>query len=198
MAAATITCPRCRATLEVEPGTGEIHAACPQCAEPIEAYFFPAFFRPIESGAVASAIVDTSEASCFYHPLKQAAGVCDGCGRMICALCSVDLGNEHLCPTCIASGKKKGKLTTLEDRRTRYDNVAMALAVGSFFFPYLFFLIPPAAIFVAIRNWRRPGSLLGVSHVRFVIAILIALASFAFGLFSFGSLFLAPFKAHHG
>jgi hypothetical protein len=198
MAGVTITCPRCRTQLEVEPGTEETHSACPQCAGPIEAYFFPAFFRPVQAGMVASSIGDTSEASCFYHPQKQAVGVCDGCGRMVCALCSVDLGNEHLCPTCISSGKKKGKLTTLEDRRTRYDNVAMALAIGSFFFPYLFFLLPPASIYVAIRYWTRPGSLLGVSHARFVIAILVALLSFAFGLFTFGSLFIAPFKPHHG
>ena len=194
----TINCPRCQATLSVEPGMVETHSACPQCGTPIEAYFFPAFFRPIEAGAVASAIVDTSEASCFYHAQKQAVGVCDGCGRMVCALCSIDLGNEHLCPACISSGKKKGKLLTLEDRRTRYDNISVALAIGSFFFPYLFFLIPPAAIYVAIRYWNSPGSLLGVSHVRFGIAIVIAIVSFIFGLFTFGNLLAAPFKAIHG
>jgi len=104
MPVATFSCPKCKTALAIEPGTAEIVAACPHCGEPVEAYFFPAFFRSLDTGAAAAALADHTEASCFYHPQKQALRVCDGCGRMICALCSVDLGAEHLCPTCIATG----------------------------------------------------------------------------------------------
>jgi len=180
MAEAAYPCPKCQTQLAIEPGTAEVAASCPQCASPIEAYFFPAFFRPAEAGAVPSALVDNTEASCFYHPQKQAQRVCDGCGRLICALCSVEMGAEHLCPSCIASGKKKGKLTTLENNRTRYDSIALSLAVfGLLVYVFAIFLAP-AAIYVAIRHWNSPGSLLGVSKTRFVIAILISVFSLLF------------------
>jgi hypothetical protein len=147
---------------------------CPRCASQIEAYFFPGFFRPMQAGASATVLVDHTEASCFYHPQKQALQVCDGCGRMICALCSIDLGTEHLCPSCISSGKKKGKITTLEDNRTRYDSIALSLAIfGMFCYPFAIFLLP-AAIYVAIRHWNSQGSLLGVSKTRFVLALVVA------------------------
>jgi hypothetical protein len=115
-----------------------------------------------------------------YHPQKQALRICDGCGRMICALCSIELGEEHLCPSCISSGKKKGKITTLEDNRTRYDSIAMSLAIfGMLCYPFAIFLVP-ASIYIAIRHWNSQGSLLGVSKPRFVIAIIIAICTLLF------------------
>jgi hypothetical protein len=190
MPAATFSCPKCKAVLAIEPGTTEIASACPQCASPIEAFFFPAFFRPMQVGAAAAALVDHTEASCFYHPQKQAMRVCDGCGRMICALCSIELGAEHLCPNCLASGKKKGKITTLEDTRTRYDSIALSLAVfGLIIYAFSIFLAP-AAIYISIRHWNSPGSLLGSSKIRFVIAILVASTTLLFWFFVFGALIL--------
>ncbi len=161
---------------------------CPHCAALVEAYFFPGFFRPMQAGVAATALVDHTEASCFYHPAKQAVHVCDGCGRMICALCNIDMGEEHLCPTCISSGKKKGKITTLEDTRTRYDSIAMSLAIFGLLFYIVSIILAPAAIYIAIRHWNSPGSLLGVSRTRFVIAILIASATLLIWIAVFGSM----------
>jgi uncharacterized paraquat-inducible protein A len=177
MSATAFSCPKCKTEFSIEPGTTEVAANCPNCATFVEAYFLPAYFRPLETGAAPSALIDQTEASCFYHPQKQAVRVCDGCGRMICSLCSIELGAEHLCPNCIAAGKKKGKITTLEDRRVRYDSIALSLAVFSFLFYMLAIVLAPAAIFIAIRYWNSPGSLLGRSRTRLVIAI--GVASFA-------------------
>jgi hypothetical protein len=180
MPAATFSCPKCNAVLGIEPGLTEATVTCPHCSALVEAYFFPGFFRPMQAGAAATALVDHTEASCFYHPQKQALRVCDGCGRMICSLCSIDMGAEHLCPTCISSGKKKGKIVTLEDARSRYDSIAMSLAIfGMLCYPFAIFFLP-AAIFIAIRHWNSPGSLLGVSKSRFVIAIVIAIGALLF------------------
>jgi hypothetical protein len=195
MPAATFSCPKCNAVLGIDPGLAEATVTCPHCAAQIEAYFFPGFFRPIETGAAASALVDHTEASCFYHPQKQALNVCDGCGRMVCALCSIDMGQEHLCPSCISSGKQKGKIITLEDTRTRYDSIAMSLAIFGMLFYILSIFLAPAAIFIAIRHWNSPGSLLGVSKSRFVIAIVIASATLIFWVAIFGSLFFL--HPHH-
>lgn len=178
----------CDTALAIEPGTGEITSTCPRCAAPIEAYFFPAFFQAEKRGVTPSALVDQTEASCFYHPQKQALRVCDGCGRLICALCAIELGEEHLCPNCLASGKKKGKITTLEDSRTRYDSIALSLAAFGIMVYFLSIFLAPAAIYMAIRHWNSPGSILGVSKVRFVIAIILACVSLLFWITIFGVL----------
>jgi uncharacterized paraquat-inducible protein A len=174
MSATAFSCPTCKTEFSIEPGTTEVAANCPNCGTFVEAYFLPAFFRPVETGAAPSALVDQTEASCFYHPQKQAVRVCDGCGRMICSLCSIELGAEHLCPNCIAAGRKKGKLTTLEDRRVRYDSIALSLGIFSFLFYVLAIVLAPAALYISIRHWNSPGSLLGRSRGRFVVAIILA------------------------
>ena len=65
------------------------------------------------------------EASCFYHPAKKAVLPCESCGRFLCAVCDVEMNGQHLCPACLASGKKKGRLKQLENRRTLYDSLAL-------------------------------------------------------------------------
>src|SRR5438874_13754528 len=69
------------------------------------------------------------EAGCFYHPQKRAIIPCAACGRFLCALCDVELNDEHLCPVCLETGRKKGKLTQLETKRTLYDSSALILSV---------------------------------------------------------------------
>ena len=191
MPAATFSCPKCKAALVVEPGTTEVASACPQCGSPIEAFFFPAFYRPVQADTPAGALLDPTEASCFYHPQKQALRVCDGCGRMICALCSIELNTQHLCPHCLASGRKKGRITTLEDTRTRYDSIAMSLAIFGMLFYALSIFLAPAAIYISIRHWNSPGSLLGSSKTRFVIAILLATGTLVVWFLVIGTLVLA-------
>jgi uncharacterized paraquat-inducible protein A len=192
MAAADFRCHSCKTPLAVEPGTTELVSDCPRCSEPIEAFFFPSFFRAMQVGAAATELVDHTEASCFYHPQKQAVRVCDGCGRMICALCSIELGDEHLCPNCLASGKKKGKITTLEDTRTRWDSIALSLSVFGMLVYFLSIFLAPTAIYLSIRHWNSPGSILGKSRARFVIAILLSCATLIFWFFVITELVLHP------
>ena len=173
MPAATFSCPKCHAALGIEPGMTEATARARIALRWSRPTFFPVFF-PVQAGAAASALVDHTEASCFNHPQKQAVDVCDGCGRMICALCSIELNDEHLCPNCISSGKKKGRITTLEDTRTRYDSIAvLARGLRPVVLSSPFFSLRPRSL-SPIRHWNSPGSLLGVSKTRFVIAIMVA------------------------
>jgi hypothetical protein len=194
MPSPTFPCPTCKTDLVIEPGTDEIATNCPRCEGRVEASFFPAFFRPMQAGALAAPLVDHTEASCFYHPQKQAQRVCDGCGRLICALCSIEMGDQHLCPNCLASGKKKGRITTLEDTRTRYDSIALSLAIFGILIYMLSIFLAPAAIYISIRHWKSPGSLLGSSKTRFVIAMLIASATLLFWFFIVGTLIFHPKK----
>jgi len=174
MAAASFECPKCHTELEASPEPAQLECTCPKCDSQLLAWFFSPLFRSRAVGASATSLIDQSEASCFYHPQKQAAQVCDGCGRLICSLCSVELGAEHLCPSCISAGRRKGKITSLEGSRTCYDRIAMSLAIVGILFYAFSIVLAPIAIYVAIRHWNSPGSLLGVSKNRYVIAIIIA------------------------
>jgi len=197
MPAAEFACPQCNTAFLVEPGTVDAAATCPGCASQLEAHFYPAFFRPPELGVAASELTELSEASCFYHPQKQAARVCDGCGRLMCALCSDDLGEQHLCPACISSGRKKGQLKTLENTRTRYDSIALSLAVFGLLMSVFSIVLAPASLYIAIRHWNSPQSVRGGGRIRFIIAILIASFSLLFWGSIFGLAIFGSSTVHH-
>lgn len=135
-------------------------------------------FRPPEFGSVGEKLTSAEEAACFYHPQKRASVPCDSCGRFLCALCDVQLHGQHLCPACIQSGAKKGKIKNLENERKLYDNMALGLAFAwiTLLGAYFTFITAPMAIYISIRRWNTPMSILPRhSKLRFVIAILLAL-----------------------
>jgi hypothetical protein len=173
---AALDCPKCKRAFEVDSGEAEeFSSKCPGCDADLQTFLFPAFTRRRELGATATAIMDATDASCFYHPQKQAAQVCDGCGRMICQLCSIGLSSQHLCPACISSGRKKGKLTNLENNRTRWDSIALSLAIFGVFLSVAAIFLSPAAIYIAIKHWNDVGSVVtGSSKGKFIVAIVIA------------------------
>lgn len=167
-----VTCSKCKAILPAEQYNAEF-VPCPSCASSISVVVFPALFRePIVTPA--EHLVIEGEASCFYHPQKKAALPCDSCGRFLCALCDVELGGQHLCPACLESGKKKGKLKSLENQRVLYDRIALVAAVLPLLLVWPSLIGAPIALYIAIRYWNAPGSILGRSKVRFVIAIILS------------------------
>src|ERR1044071_2257196 len=112
----SVTCTRCESPLG--PNNLSALAPCPSCGTPIEAEVFPAMFRPIAAAVRGENVVIEGESSCFYHPQKKAVVPCDVCGRFLCALCDIELNDQHLCPGCLQSGQKKGQLVDVERSRT--------------------------------------------------------------------------------
>jgi hypothetical protein len=101
-------------------------------------------------------------------------------------LCALELGGETWCATCLSTGATKKRVNSLETRRILWDSVALGIAIIPLVTLIgLYFLIftAPAAIFVALRFWNRPGSVLPRSKIRFLLTIAIALAEL--GLWSF-------------
>jgi hypothetical protein len=131
-------------------------------------------FRRHGTGTLGESLVNGSEAACYYHSGKKAATVCDSCGRFLCQLCDVAFNRRHLCPICLETGKKKGRLKNLENHRTLYDSMALYLAVAPILLVWVTIITAPAAIFVAIRYWRAPGSIIPRTKVRRILALLIA------------------------
>ena len=175
-----VVCPACSLPVPAEAFSSSDFVACPGCRMPLLARVFPALLRPIQAGTSGERITDAGQAACFYHPQKTAHVPCDACGRFICALCDLELHGQHLCPSCVESGRRKGTLTTFESRRVLWDNIALSVAVLPIATLALWFLSvvsAPAAIFLAIYGWRKPGSLAPRwSKFRFVITILFSIA----------------------
>jgi hypothetical protein len=169
-----LECNKCHAPLGPELFNRLELAPCPRCAALLQIDVFPAFFRTLGPGAGAQTILVEGEASCFYHPQKRAVLPCQGCGRFLCGLCDCELHGEHYCPACLETGRNKGKIKRLENRRTLYDSIALALAIFPILFIYATVLTAPMTIYVAIRYWNAPLSIVHRSRVRYIIAIVIA------------------------
>jgi uncharacterized paraquat-inducible protein A len=179
-------CTECRTPLpDAALNTGAL-APCPSCGTRLQVEVFPAFFRSISTGSAGETIVVEGEAGCFFHPDKKAVVHCAECGRFLCALCDLELNGRHLCPGCLESGQRKGRLIELEKRRTLYDSAALALACLPVLIWPVTLLTAPLTVILVIFGWRKPGSLVPRSRVRFVLALLVAAAQIVgWGVFFF-------------
>jgi hypothetical protein len=176
---ATVQCPACRAPLLDGIFNRLDFARCPSCGVPLQIEIFPAMFQKNSAGQSGEALMSESESSCFYHPQKKAALPCDGCGRFLCALCDCQVDDRHYCPTCLQSGKTKGKIQSLDNSRPLYDSIALALAIYPMLIFYFTVITAPMTLFVAIRYWKAPMSILRRSKIRFIAAVVIALLQIA-------------------
>ena len=86
---------------------------------------------------------------------------------------------------CIESGRSNQKLRTLENQRTLYSNIALALAVFPALFVFPTLITGPAAIYVALRFWKAPGSIVKRMRWRSVLAILFGAGQVAAWAFFF-------------
>ncbi len=150
-------------------------SVCPRCRARVDVTVFPAMIRP-SVGALPQPIQMETEASCFYHPQNRAASPCEECGRFLCQLCEIPLGTKTVCPTCFASGARENKIHDLDHKRTMYDSIALLLSTipGLAIWPALF--AAPAALYLVIRYWRAPSSVVPRTRVRYYLAALFAVA----------------------
>jgi hypothetical protein len=149
-------------------------APCPACGVPVQVEIFPALFRPTARGRGGEALMVEGESSCFYHPQKKAVVPCQGCGRFLCALCDCELHGEHFCPACLEVGRQKGRITRLENQRTLYDGIALSLAILPLLIFYFTIITAPMALFIAIRYWNAPRSIVHGTRIKLVLAIILA------------------------
>ena len=133
---------------------GEALMLCPRCLKDVQVVAFPALYRAIPAAATSSGeVAIEGDSTCFYHPQKKASVPCDSCGRFLCTLCDVDFEQQHLCPTCLETGARKKSIQKLEKSRNLNGRQAFALGV----IPVL--VTGPFAIYMAIRYWNAPGSI---------------------------------------
>jgi hypothetical protein len=171
-----IACAACSAPVPSEFWNREEGVRCRGCGQTVRAMVFPAIGNR-EVGAIPIALQGETEASCFFHPQSRAAQACQECGRFLCALCDLEVDGRHICPRCFE------KVDTVEPRRIMYDSMALAVSTlpALLFWPAL--VGAPYALFVVVRRWSAPSSIVPRTKIRFVLAALFALAEIGFFIF---------------
>ncbi len=168
-----LDCTGCGASLPVS-ALAARQWTCATCGAELEIAAFPALWRPPDAPARAEPLASDSEAACFYHPAKRASVACDGCGRFLCPLCDVEVGGGHFCPACLEAGARPHGVPRLETQRTLWDRIALSVAILPTLLFYVTLITAPIAIFLSIRHWRSPRSLVAPSRWRFVVATAVA------------------------
>lgn len=191
-----VQCPQCGMGLmlgpEAQGAQTFVSASCPRCRAGLLTQIFPVIHRQERTGTPGQAALE-GESTCFFHPAKRAAGVCDRCGRYLCSLCDLPVGSRHVCPKCLASGiEKEGAMPELLSKRLSWGRLSLFFGLlPALFSPVafvVFFVTGPAAVFCAIYGWRKPGSLVrGRRRPSAIIGGLLGLAQIG-TLVMFGAL----------
>lgn len=172
-----IACPNCRTILPDQfANSGEFHK-CTNCLSVLKSELFNAFYRPVSQGQTGELVQEQGQAECFYHPGKKAVVPCSSCGRLLCALCEIPFDGRSLCTNCLQSGRDKQQIHSLEKSRFLYDSLALHLAfwpIAFVVFYYFTIITAPAVIYVVLRYWNAPTSILPRSKFRFILALLLA------------------------
>lgn len=152
---AAIVCPHCLLDIPADSRWD----SCPYCQKWLQVRLWPIVRQ--NSNAV-SAMSD--QATCFFHPDKAFQACCQRCGRFVCALCDLQLGAEHVCPTCFERGwTDSGVGTGTAEWRYRdvlYDSIAVTVGwVWIFFWP-VFVVALPAVIVLHVKYRKAPRSYL--------------------------------------
>ena len=137
---------------------------------------FAALFRDYSAATRPENALE-GEAACFDHVSKRAVAACQQCGRFVCQLCAVQLGEQVWCPSCVAAGRGEARGANPEQSRVLYDSIALNGLILSFLLLAPFSIITaPAAVIYAIVNWKKPLSLVRKSRWRIVVTIILGLA----------------------
>ncbi len=182
-----LACSACNTDLPADFGAASEFSACPGCRVQLRAEIFPALYKPQRLGELARPVVDANDASCFFHPEKQAATACEGCGRFLCALCDLDLNGHHYCPQCLRSGQKK---ELFESYRVSYASMALFCAAMPILIWPLTLVTAPFSLFFAIWGWNKSPSLTGKKRrLSSIAAIFLSLLQVAAWVAVFTGLF---------
>lgn len=177
------TCRKCGLMLPSDVFNTPEPAACPGCRNSVIGRIFPAFFAAPREGRTGEIIGLDDLSSCFFHPDRRAVVPCVECGRFLCALCDLEIEGRHLCPTCLEAGRKKARLAVFHTAHTRWDNIALLLAVVppvTLIGLYFSMFTAPAAIFISIWKWRSSrDAQIPYGKGRFVVALAVALLTVA-------------------
>ena len=153
-----VPCPGCPAEL-VPAQTNTGWQSCPYCGTSVQIRVWPVMRQNHNAAAAMS-----DQATCFFHPDKVFQACCKRCGRFVCALCDLQLGAEHVCPTCFERGRGQAGVEAGKAewryRDVLYDSIAAAAGWGWIIFWPTFVAALPAVIFLHVKYRKAPRSYL--------------------------------------
>ncbi|MFO7870920.1 MAG: hypothetical protein R6V03_05755 [Kiritimatiellia bacterium] len=174
-----VACANCGSPLPWQACNSPGPVPCAVCGAPTHARLYPAILHRLETGSRGEPVTVPTDAVCFYHEGKKASAVCDACGRFLCGLCAVDMDDGVYCSQCISSRQRSSKPGKLRARSFMYDNVALLLCAAPLAMGWLGLLVAPVVLVYVVRYWRTVDTPLPRTQIRFVVAVLIALAEIA-------------------
>ena len=166
-----VSCPNCEGEIP-QAETNIDWQTCPYCEKRLLVRSWP-ILRQNHNALAAFA----DQATCFFHPDKAFQACCQRCGRFVCALCDLQLGAEHVCPTCFERGRGTlGTEASKAEWRSRdilYDSIAATAGWGWILFWPTIVVALPATIFLHVKYRKAPRSyLIPRSGWRFWVAYL--------------------------
>lgn len=147
---------------------------CGGCGVAQRYELFPSYAAPPPPSRPGETLLSDEEAACAFHAKKRADSACQRCGLFVCALCALDVNGERICPRCLETGVKKGKLTDLESHRFLYDRLALLLVTYPLLIFYFTLVTAPISLFVAIRWWNAPRSIVRPGRRTQIAAVVLA------------------------
>lgn len=174
-----IACPHCRTIQSVDQVNTVRLEPCPGCSTHLRADVFKAFLRRVDLADKAENANADTEAQCFFHPGKKALSHCSACGRLLCAVCRIELDEHILCVNCLQAGRDKQKIDALQHQRTLYDSIALNLAFWPMLMIFPTLVTAPAAVYFAIRHFRAPATIFQRTYVKNILALLLAAGQIA-------------------
>ena len=168
-----LSCPSCKRVLEVHSWRDDAGGSCGRCRVDFDFIGFPAL-RAGRTRVAAQATAVAEDSVCYFHTENRAEVVCDDCGRMLCAVCTLNFAGRKVCPTCLSAVKKSDAAPAVRSR-TIHDRVALMLALAPMIIWPLTIVSAPVTIGLVVHGWKKPCSLvLGRSRGRFIAAGVIA------------------------
>jgi len=174
---AHLTCPHCSGPLPIDLFVAGRFGRCPACHSQVEAYIFPEFHKAASARSEIH-LAQEHEAVCYFHSRYRAKNPYDNCGRFLCEICAINVGNRELCAECLGQLRKQRNETGLVHYAPLFDNVSLFLVTApviTIFFWFLTIFSAPVSLFLSFYYWPRQWNLLPRSRVRFVLAILLSL-----------------------
>jgi hypothetical protein len=186
-----VKCSKCQTLLSPELFNLNQLNPCPSCHTDLDVEVFPAILNAPVAGPAPETLLVEGESSCFYHPGKKAAIVCQGCGRFLCSLCDLELNGRHVCPVCLEAGQKKAKFKDLENSRVLWDRLCLQLALLPIIFWPATIISGPVTLFLIFKHRKDPCSITGKSNLDFIVAGIFA------ALLTVGWVILVLFLINH-
>jgi hypothetical protein len=155
----TVGCPSCQGTI-TPLATEDGSQICIFCGKKLEIRYWA-----VARQSANAAPVLTDQSTCFFHPDKAFQACCQRCGRFLCALCDLQLGAQHVCPTCFDRGRadfgaEAAASAEWRHRDVLYDSIAVSLGWGWILFWPTFLAALPITIFLHVKHRKAPRAYL--------------------------------------